>query len=102
MKLYSNVAKKEKNPKSGEVTASVKKTERYTGTGDYMHRDAPDSGYSGPTKGDFSGNASPRVGGTASKSSVGPLKGANKKTIKVAKTMIRPGTGSGAKKKPKF
>jgi hypothetical protein len=54
-------------------------------------------GFSSLPKGNYSGNVAPRVGGKAPKAS--GLKGANKAQMKAAKKMVRPGTGSGAKKK---
>jgi hypothetical protein len=50
-------------------------------------------------KGNYSGNAAPRVGGPAKKSSTPPLVGASKSQMRKAKKMVRKGTGSGAKKR---
>lgn len=51
-------------------------------------------GFSNLPIGNYSGNQAPRVGGSAPKAS--GLKGASKKQVKVAKSMVRKGTGSGA------
>jgi hypothetical protein len=56
-------------------------------------------GFSNLPIGNYSGNPAPRVGGPAPKPS--GLKGAKKSHIKAAKSMVRPGTGSGASKQAK-
>lgn len=73
------------------------KKKKTNSIGDWSKRPAGERGYSNTPKGNYSGNASPRVGGSAPKPS--GLKGATKAQIKAAKSMVRKGTGSGAKRK---
>jgi hypothetical protein len=116
MKIYSNVAKSTSKTKSGgggdepkkkkaEVSVNVKVDKKKLSekmdseTGVWTRRKATERGYSATPKGNYNGNAAPHVGGAAKKSEFGALKGGTKKHMKAAKSMVRKGTGDGAKRR---
>jgi len=76
-----------------------KKKKENTNTGDWTKRETPKRGFGSEGATGYSAVA-PTVGGKAPKAS--GLKGANKKQVKAAKSMVRKGTGSGASKAAKL
>ena len=117
MKIYSNVAKSLKKKNSDPMTEEPKGKKKPTAgdkkLADYagVKRDDPkyvqfrkehQAGRSGVSTGfkkteQYAMNVGPRSGGAAPKAS--GLKAATKEQMKAAQKMVRPGTGSGAKKR---
>jgi hypothetical protein len=110
MKISTNVTKVVTKKKGGGGSEDPKKKTtstapkladrvvRYQGYESAAHGGmGTERGFSTLPKGNYSGNPAPRVGGNAPKAS--GLKGGTKAHMKAGKSMVRKGTGDGAKKR---